>query len=170
MDPSPRTHKTPEVTPKTIGRLIHMMNQILIQERYSIRLTMPLATFTPELYSFAKKYQISVHNAFNEADFTDLFQLRLSQTAFLQMQNIQQLMQSLPLTEDDDRWFYSWGSNIFASAKVYRIPVGHEEIHPTYKWLQKSQCQLKHRVFFWLLIKDRPSTRNLLRRKNMHLD
>lgn len=55
MDPSPRTHKTPEVTPKTIGRLIHMMKQILIQERYSIRLTMPLATFTPELYSFAKK-------------------------------------------------------------------------------------------------------------------
>jgi hypothetical protein len=27
----------------------------------------------------------------------------------------------------------------------------------------------KHKFFFWLLLKDRLSTRNLLRRKNMHL-
>ena len=30
-------------------------------------------------------------------------------------------------------------------------------------------CQPKHKVFFWLLIKDRLSTRNILRRRNMHL-
>lgn len=32
-------------------------------------------------------------------------------------------------------------------------------------------CNLgKHKFFFWLLIKDRLNTRNLLRRKHMHLD
>lgn len=34
----------------------------------------------------------------------------------------------------------------------------------------EEQCQPKHKVFFWLLIKDRLSTRNLLRRRNMPLD
>lgn len=79
-------------------------------------------------------------------------------------------MQHHPLSEDNDRWVYSWGSNIIASAKVCRILVGHENVHVIYKWLWKSQCQAKHKVFFWLFIKDRLSTRNLLRRRNMHLD
>jgi hypothetical protein len=39
-----------------------------------------------------------------------------------------------------------------------------------YKWLWASSCQLKHKVFFCLLLKNRLNTRNLLRRKNMALD
>lgn len=130
----------------------------------------PLSVVAPELYSFAKNKQISVHKAFNENEIANLFQLPLSQPAFLQMQEIHQIMQSHPLNDSDDRWIYSWGSNNFASAKVYRILVGHENVHIIYKWLWKSQCQPKHKVFFWLLIKDRLSTRNLLRRRNMNLD
>jgi hypothetical protein len=45
----------------------------------------------------------------------------------------------------------------------------HNQIHDVYKWLWKSQCQPKHKVFFWLLINDRLNTRNILRRKNMEL-
>lgn len=41
---------------------------------------------------------------------------------------------------------------------------------PAFKWLWKSSCQNKHKVFFWLLLKDRLSMRNLLRRKTMVLD
>ena len=39
----------------------------------------------------------------------------------------------------------------------------------TYKWLWKNCCQHKHKVFFWLLLKDRLSTRDLLGRKGMIL-
>jgi hypothetical protein len=39
-----------------------------------------------------------------------------------------------------------------------------------FKWLWKSKCQPKHKVFFWLLLKDRLNTRNILKRKNMQLD
>lgn len=42
-----------------------------------------LATLAPELFPFAKNKQITVHNAFIEEDFTDLFILPLSQPAFL---------------------------------------------------------------------------------------
>jgi hypothetical protein len=35
-----------------------------------------------------------------------------------------------------------------------------------FKWLWKSSVQKKHKVFFWLMLKDRLSTRNILRRRN----
>jgi hypothetical protein len=42
--------------------------------------------------------------------------------------------------------------------------------HPVYQWIWKSKCQMKHKVFFWLILKDRVSTRDLLRRREMNLD
>ena len=66
--------------------------------------------------------------------------------------------------------FMSGGSNIFVSTKIYRRLVGHHIVHDSYRWLWKCQCQPKHEVFLWLLISDRLSTRNLLRRRGMDLD
>jgi hypothetical protein len=36
--------------------------------------------------------------------------------------------------------------------------------------LWKSKCQPKHKVFFWLLLKNRLNTRSFLRRRSMALD
>lgn len=47
--------------------------------------------------------------------------------------------------------------------------MGQNWIHPVFKWLWRSSCQHKHKVFFWLLAQDRLSTRNILRRRNMQL-
>ena len=38
-----------------------------------------------------------------------------------------------------------------------------------FKRIRKTNCQHKHTVFFWLLLKDRLSTRSLLKRKGMDL-
>src|SRR5438105_171899 len=43
-------------------------------------------------------------------------------------------------------------------------------VHPIFRKLWKCSCQPRHKVFFWLLLKDRLNTRGLLRMKNMHLD
>ena len=129
-----------------------------------------LVVEAPELFSYAKNKSISVQRAFSIDDFSSLFQLPLSQAVFLQMQDIQQLIVNRPLSYNNDRWAYSWGSNNFASTKVYKLLMGHSEIHPAFKLLWKSQCQPKHKVFFWLLISDRLSTRNILRRRHMLLD
>lgn len=49
--------------------------------------------------------------------------------------------------------------------------VGHRSVHPAFLWIWKSKCQMKHKVFFfWLLLRDRISTIELLRRRNMELD
>lgn len=57
----------------------------------------------------------------------------------------------------------------FLVKRAYRQLKGFSTLHPVYRWLWQSSCQNKHKVFFWLLIKDRLSTRELLRRKHMEL-
>jgi len=42
-------------------------------------------------------------------------------------------------------------------------------VSPIYKWLWNSNCLPKRKVFFWLALKDRLSTRELLKRKEMEL-
>ena len=52
---------------------------------------------SPKLFSFALNKQISVKRAFEQDELSSLFQLPLSQTAFLQLQNVQQIMESIVL-------------------------------------------------------------------------
>jgi hypothetical protein len=84
------------------------------------------------------------------------------------MQQLSQILGSLAITEDKDIRRYIWGEN-FSSSRAYRAIVGHHQLHNAYQQLWKCLCQPKHKVFFWLLIKDRLSIRNILKRKNMHL-
>jgi hypothetical protein len=99
-----------------------------------------------------------------------MFNLPLSQTAFDQVQTLQQMMQATNLEVEDDIWAYSGGSTKFSSSKMYKKLIGHHPNDPAYRWIWKSYCQPKHKVFSWLLLKDRLSTRNILRRKHMHID
>jgi hypothetical protein len=48
--------------------------------------------------------------------------------------------------------------------------MGHFQVHHIFKSLWKNKCQLKHKVFYWLWLKNRLNTRNMVRRKNMTLE
>jgi hypothetical protein len=50
----------------------------------------------------------------------------------------------------------------FSASKACKFLIGHRQVPPAFKWLWKCLCQPKHKVFFWLLIKDRLSTRNII--------
>lgn len=52
---------------------------------------------------------------------------------------------------------------------LYRRLVGHQQIDPAFQYLWKSPYHPKHKVSFQLLLKDRLTTRNILRRKHMVL-
>lgn len=54
--------------------------------------------------------------------------------------------------------------------RTYNYLIGHRQIPRVYKWLWECFCQRKYMFFFWLLLKDSLSIRDILRRKNMHLD
>lgn len=123
----------------------------------------------PELHSFAKNKSIILCRAYTTSELHELFSLTLSVEAFQQMQELQLEFFSLHLSEQHDKWEYIWGSSHFSSAKTYKCLAGHTQADPILKMTWKTSCQGKHKIFFWLALRDRLSTRDI-RRRGMHLD
>jgi len=123
----------------------------------------------PELFSFAKKIHISVLSTVSADGSASIFHLPISNQAFQQLITLAEDLNSVQDTDEKDIWSYIWGSPFFSSAKSYKHLTGHRVVHDAFRWLWNSFCQNKQKVFFWLLLKDRLSTRELLRRKNMEL-
>jgi hypothetical protein len=54
--------------------------------------------------------------------------------------------------------------------KAYKHLIGSNVVHPVFHWQWSTADQQKHKLFFWLLLQDRLSTRGLLKRGHMQLD
>jgi hypothetical protein len=129
----------------------------------------PLKLTFPELHSFAKKKDICLAKAIATLTTFQMFHLPLSVQAFDQLLLFEQNLASLNQSQGPDNWTYIWGNSRFLSSKAYRHLIGRSFTHPIFKKLWKSSCQPNRKVFFWLLLQDRVSTRNLLRRRSMVL-
>lgn len=123
----------------------------------------------PHLFSYAKKKDISLQKAYETHDLPQLFHLPLPQQAFSQLLLLATELEAINLLDEADIWTDMWGNGFFSSSKTYRHLSGHRQVHKVFNWLWKSKCQNKHKVFFWLVLKDRLSTRNILKRKHMIL-
>jgi hypothetical protein len=90
------------------------------------------------------------------------------------MQQIQEIQQQMEMynrnEQEQDIWTYTAQRSSYKVQKIYKLLMGHQPIQPTLKWLWKSYCQPKHRVFFWLLMNDRLSTKNIPKRRKMQLE
>jgi hypothetical protein len=106
----------------------------------------------------------------SSTEFTQNFNLPLSTQAHQQLTILQGVLSDKQIVAGLDQWKYSWGNSIFSTSRAYKILAAGDIAHPVFHWIWKSKCQMKHKVFFWLLLKDRLSTRDLLRRKDMNLD
>lgn len=115
----------------------------------------PLKDEYPELFSYDKSKAISVRNYAQDPSHGTLVYL------FWQYKYI---LQYFPLTNQNDIQSYSWGGKLSAS-NAYISLIGHRQVHQGFKLLWTCFYQPKHKIFFWLLMKDRLSTRNILRRK-----
>ena len=62
------------------------------------------------------------------------------------------------------------GSANFSSSKAYNCMIGVKIVPPHFQWVWNTSCQLKHKVFFWMVLHEKVNIRNLLRRKTFHLD
>jgi hypothetical protein len=107
----------------------------------------PLNLLAPELFTFVKREQLTVQKVANINDFSELFQLPLSQIDFQQMLEVQGMLNDLVLNKDNDRWVYNGGSETFSANMIYRALVGHSDVHPVFKWLWKNRAQPKHSLF-----------------------
>jgi hypothetical protein len=117
------------------------------------------------LFSFAKNPKASMIHIRNH-QLEENFFLPLSSEALSQLSELQVLLLESNMDLDEkDIWHYSWGC-LFIPKKAYTAMRGNIPASPLFKWLWKSSNLGKHKFFFWLLIRDRLNTRNLLRRKN----
>jgi hypothetical protein len=124
----------------------------------------------PELHSFAKNKSISLEKAYGSPDLHALFSLPLSVEAHEQLQNLQLELSILDINDQNDKWCYIWGSIHYSSSKAYKYLTGHSQADQIYRLLWKTSCQGKHKIFFWLVLRDKLSTRNMIRRRGMHLE
>jgi len=123
----------------------------------------------PQLHSFARNMNITFASAQNHQPFHSMFHLPLSQIAHSQMISLQNLIVDAQMTSEADKWSYIWNNQNYSVKKAYRYLSGHNTTHQAFNWLWESSCQAKHKVFFWLVMKNRISTRELLKRKGMML-
>jgi hypothetical protein len=55
---------------------------------------------------------------------------------------------TITLTDDKDKWNYRWGSSSSSATKMYKTLIDHPVVDHAFKWIWKSSCQLKRKVFF----------------------
>jgi hypothetical protein len=130
----------------------------------------PLALEFPELFSFAKADGISFKKALSHPQLIQNFHVPLTTQAHQQFQQLSVNLLQLQPQGDKDQWFYAWGGADFKASRAYKHIIGHGPVHPLFLTIWNSKCQMKHKVFFWLLLKDRLSTRELLNRRSMALE
>lgn len=122
------------------------------------------------LYTHAKDWKISVHNFYINAVQSN-FTLPLSMAASAQWDALDNMLNTLELsTIAYDKWAYIWGNNLFTSKQAYNTLNGTAMATNPFTWLWVNDCKGHHKFFFWLLLHDRLNTRNIMRRKNHHLD
>jgi hypothetical protein len=124
----------------------------------------------PQLFSFARKKKCSV-NQFLSWDASRSFFLSLSQVAFEQFNDLHAAISDLILSQlSADEWTFVWSGGVFSSGTYYVFLQGSHPASPLlFKWLWSSRSQNKHMFFFWLFLRDKINTRNLLHRKQMFL-
>jgi hypothetical protein len=130
----------------------------------------PLDLTYPELFSFAKNGNATFKSMISSMEFSENFNLPLSTQSHQQLILLQQLLSNRQLRDGVDTWKYSWGNSSFSTSRAYKFLTTGALAHPAFLWIWKSRCQMKYKVFFWLLLVDRLNTRDLLQRRDMILD
>jgi hypothetical protein len=84
----------------------------------------------------------------------------------VELESLSVLLDALDIdSHSPDVWTYAWGKTEYEASKFYKFYF--REIKPLacLPLIWKSKCQMKHKVFAWLLMIDRLNTRDLLARR-----
>jgi hypothetical protein len=125
----------------------------------------PLCQRFPRLFSYVLDDKMSASQVYMFEDRASLFHLPLSAQAYGELGELQRLLDDHPLSGEKDAWTFQWGDT-YRPSKFYAHIHAHLQAPPVFKWLWKSACIMKLKVFAWLLLSDRLNTRDLLVRRN----
>lgn len=95
-----------------------------------------------------------------------LYPSSLSQIAVDQLEQVEHLLSISNVDEtQNDVVLYSWGSSNYSSKKAYNQTSVSNPASPLFHWLSTASNIGTHKFFFWVLLRDRLNSWNLLRRK-----
>jgi hypothetical protein len=127
--------------------------------------SIPLRIRFPRLFSYVLEENWSAQRVYASNDLAELFHRPISAQAFQELEQLKLLMERHPLSDQEDSWTYVWGGK-YSAAKFYAEIHKHIQVPGVYKWLWKSCCTLKTKVFAWLVLRDRINTRDMLVRRH----
>jgi len=71
---------------------------------------------------------------------------------------------------DSDAWVYQWSNGIYTSNNYYWLQFQDYSPPAPLSWIWKAKSMPKIKFFAWLLLVGRLNTRDVLRRRNKHLE
>jgi hypothetical protein len=89
----------------------------------------------PELFSFANDTKLSIVKVKQKEHLFQIFQLALSEQAYEQYLDLNEIWDIIIINNTNDRWTYIWGSDTYSTQKTYMQLIGHSNVHIVYKWL-----------------------------------
>jgi hypothetical protein len=78
----------------------------------------------PQLHYFAINDKITLASVMQQDNLHYIFQLPLSEEAYLQYSDLEVMVQSLDTTDVKDKWKYIWGNTHYSSMKAYKYLSG----------------------------------------------
>ena len=123
----------------------------------------------PRAFSYCKNGDIPVQAFLNTTDLATTFNIPLSVQAHNELRKIQREVANVELTNANDTWTCCWGAQSFKTTSYYSYYFREITAHVAFKWLWKTKCTAKIKVFGWLLLSDRLNTRNMLKRRHYNI-
>lgn len=120
----------------------------------------------PTLYSLAVHKEESVL-AMCTRPLEDSFLLPLSVLAYEEFLLLEKGLSLLHLQPGQgDSWSFIWNSTTYTAKKFYKLNFVPLQPPRPYVWLWKTKCDMKIKVFNWLLFSDRLNTRDMLDKRH----
>lgn len=118
--------------------------------------------------SLARNKNCSVLDFFQNSSIVSRFYIPSSTQAFTEHSILMQNLENTLLNPaQQDNWTYIWGNGRCSSSKFYKFISQCINAPRTYKWIWKSKCVVKQKVFIWLLLMDRLNTKDMLKRRHV---
>ena len=99
------------------------------------------------------------------------FALPISIQAYEEFDRMLQALDTIDTGSNlNDSHVFAWGNDSYSSAKYYKFIFSQSPKNGTLQLIWKSKCLPKLKVFVWLLLLDRLNTKDLMHRKNWHIE
>ena len=128
---------------------------------------LPIKERFPRLFSFALDDKISVKDFIEDFDIGTYFQLPIYQEAMYELVTLNYDLSGLQrCPQEPDSWSWTPGEGSYSAKSYYTLAHSHlPDVDPC-KWIWKSKCIMKIKVFAWLMPNDRLNTKDMFVRKH----